>query len=238
MGPFLMDFSRRATTPELMDDPDVAEADVRAALADLRRINRYLGVTATLGDYLLALIHRHRFTNVTVLDVGTGSADIPQALVRRARAEGLGLRVIALDRGRTVLKIARQHIAGDPDIWFVQADAQALPFADGSVDFAIASEFLHHLDTDEACVFLRRLHDVVRVAFIVHDLRRHPLAYYGFGVLTRFFFRSRLVRHDGPVSFLRGFAAEDLRWLREWSGLPRLSFHCHFPYRLVIVGEK
>lgn len=238
MRGFFPDFSQRATTAEWMDDPTVPEADVRAALDDLRRINRYLGVTVTLCRHLFALVHRHRLTSVSVLDVATGSADIPQALMRGARRNHLAMRIVALDRGATMVKIARERLAGNPDISLVRADALALPFPADSFDFAIVSEFLHHLTTEQAAVFLSRLREIVRVAFFVHDLRRHPMAYYGFRLLSGLFFRSRLVRHDGPVSFLRGFTEDDVRRLKETSGLDGLTVYRHFPYRLVIVGMK
>lgn len=232
------DFSQRATLAELMDDPSVAEADVRAALEDLRRINRYLGVTATLCRHLFGLIHRRQLTSVSVLDVATGSADIPQAFVRRARRDRLSMRVVALDRGAMMLKIARAQLAGDANISLVQADALALPFPANSFDFAIVSEFMHHLTTEQAAEFLRRLYEIVRIGFIVHDLRRAPAAYYGFRLLAGLFFRSRLVRHDGPVSFLRGFTEDDFHRLKQASGLAGLTLYRHFPYRLVIIGMK
>lgn len=235
---FIPDFSRRATTAELMDDPDLPEADVRAALEDLRRINRSLGVTSTLRRYLFTLIHRHRLRTASILDVATGSADIPQALVHHARRKGLVMRLVALDHGQTMIKIARAKLAGDPEISLVQADALALPFPPDSFDFAIVSEFLHHLTGEQAVVFLRRLREIVRVAFIIHDLRRHPVAYYGFWLLARLFFRSRLVRHDGPVSILRGFTEDDVEQLKHASGLNNLVLYRHFPCRLIIVGTK
>ena len=235
---FIPDFSRRATTAELMDDPDVPEADVQAALHDLGRINRSLGVTATLRRYLFALIHRHRLTTAAILDVGTGSADIPQALVHHARRRGIVVRLVALDRNQTMIKIARAKLARDPQISLVQADALALPFPANSFDFAIVSEFLHHLTGEQAALFLRRLREIVRVAFIIHDLRRHPVAYYGFWLLARLFFRSRLVRHDGLVSVLRGFTEDDVQRLKQASGLDNLALYRHFPYRLIIVGTK
>lgn len=235
---FILDFSRRATTAELMDDPDLPEADVRAALDDLRRINRYLGVRSTLRRHLFALIRRHRLRTASILDVATGSADIPQALVHHARRKGLAVRLVALDHGQTMMKIARTKLAGDPEISLVQADALALPFPANSFDFAIVSEFLHHLTGEQAAAFLRRLREIVRVAFIIHDLRRHPVAYYGFWLLSRLFFRSRLVRHDGPVSFLRGFTEDDVERLKQESGLDNLALYRHFPYRMVLVGTK
>lgn len=221
-----------------MDDPDLPEADVRAALDDLRRINHYFGVTATVRRHLFTLIHRHRLMEAWVLDVATGAADIPQALVDHARRKGLAVHLVALDRGQMMIKIARTKLAENPEISLVRADALALPFPDDSFDFAIVSEFLHHLTWEQAVLFLRRLRKIVRVAFIIHDLHRHPVAYYGFWVLSRLLFRSRLVRHDGPVSFLRGFTEEDVERLKQASGLDNLVLYRHFPYRLVIVGTK
>jgi 2-polyprenyl-3-methyl-5-hydroxy-6-metoxy-1,4-benzoquinol methylase len=237
-GLFFPDFSRRATEPELMDDPQVRYEEIAAALSDLRRINKSLRVTSALTNHLFAMIRQWGMKSVSILDVGAGSADIPAAIVQWARRSRIGVKIVALDLSQTVLRIARTQAANYPEISFVQGDALQLPFERNCFDFAIATEFLHHLETAAAAVFLRRLREIVRVAFIINDLRRHPISYYGFILLSQIFFRSRLVRNDGPVSILRGFTAQDFDQIKQESGLNHLSLYSRFPYRIIVVGKK
>jgi SAM-dependent methyltransferase len=251
MSRLFPNFSQRLLDPEVMDDPQARVEDVAAALSDLRRINRYLRVTSALTRHLFPMIRQLGNRSVSILDVGTGAADIPQAIVTWGRRQGVAIRIVAVDVSHIVLKVAQANIRGghgEPplqplpndsrEISLVRADALDLPFGRSAFDFAVATEFLHHLEADEIADFLRRLHEITRVAFIINDLHRHPVAYYGFTALSRLFFRSRFVRHDGPVSILRGFTDQDFREIKSATGLNSLTLHFHFPYRVVIVGKK
>lgn len=94
-----------------------------------------------------------------LLDVGTGPGEYPNRLSRQ------GLRVASVYRGRLVGvdtsegMIARARAAGT-DVEFRVADAQALPFRDGSFDVVTARHMLYHVaDVDRA---LREMHRVLR----------------------------------------------------------------------------
>ena len=73
---------RHADAVELLDGPLDDPATLAGNLRDLRRINRWLGGVRLSGDAIDALA-AHR-DSLTVLDVGTGGADIPMALLARA----------------------------------------------------------------------------------------------------------------------------------------------------------
>ena len=62
-----------------LDDP----ATLAGNLRDLRRMNRWLGGVALSDGARIEALAAHR-TDSTVLDVGTGGADIPLALIARA----------------------------------------------------------------------------------------------------------------------------------------------------------
>ncbi|GBC76675.1 Ubiquinone/menaquinone biosynthesis C-methyltransferase UbiE [bacterium HR08] len=234
----LPDFSRRATVREWMDDPAVPPEEVAAALRDLERINVALGVRSALARHLFPRIERLARSPVRILDVATGAADIPRAIAAWARRRGRRVEIVALDRGWSVLRYARHAVGDYPEIALVCADARHLPFPRDAFDFVIATEFVHHLADEEIVPLLRRLAELAREAFVINDLRRHPIAYYGFRVLSRFFFRSRLVRHDGPISILRGFTVRECERFQEALGLRAVSLHRHFPYRFILIGER
>src|SRR5215475_14546669 len=83
---------------EILDGP-VPEADLRRSLADVARLNALFGgrrATLVPLKRLAAALPPGR--RLTVLDVGTGSADIPRAVVRWCRRIGRPVRVFALDR--------------------------------------------------------------------------------------------------------------------------------------------
>jgi SAM-dependent methyltransferase len=97
-----------------------------------------------------------------VLDVGTGPGWLA------GRAAGRGARAVGVDRAEGMLEIARSR---HPDIEFVRGDAEALPFADGSFDAAVACFLLLHLARPEraAAELARVLVPGGRVAATVWD---------------------------------------------------------------------
>lgn len=233
-------FAERSREAELMDGADYTDAELIENLADLRRVNRFLGGRRALTRHLFPMIQtvwamgRRR---IRLLDVGSGSADIPAHIVTWARGRGIEVECVALDLNEIVATEARRRTANRPEIEVVRADAMNLPFEDHSFDFAMASLFLHHFESRQAARVIESFGRVARVAFIINDLRRHPVAYYSIKLLTRIFTRNRLVRNDSAVSVLRGFTERDIAEIADASRIELQVFR-HFPYRFILIGRQ
>ncbi|MGH9836528.1 MAG: methyltransferase domain-containing protein [Blastocatellia bacterium] len=257
-------FAERSNEAELMDGSDYTPDELIENLDDLRRVNRLLGGTGALTEHLFPMIeetvrsgerqrpgaaaedalrerqvahvsHTAPSARVRLLDVGTGSADIPAKIVRWARARGIGIEFTVLDLNEIAAREARAQTANYPEIKVVRADAMNLPFADRSFDFVLASLFLHHFENDGAAALIRSFARVSRVAFVVNDLRRHPVAYYSIKLLTQIFTRNRLVRNDAALSVLRGFVEGDVEEIARQAQIEIRIFR-RFPYRLILIG--
>jgi ubiquinone/menaquinone biosynthesis C-methylase UbiE len=84
------------------------------------------------------------FPFVRVLDLGTGTAQIPIELCRRAPQ----LRVTAVDAAEAMLGLARENISAagfDERIETILADAKALPFKSGRFPVVVSNSILHHI---------------------------------------------------------------------------------------------
>ena len=204
---------------ELIDRPASFE-EIAGCLDALTRLN------ALFGGRWLTLRHFRRIVKglpkdrpVTVLDVGAGAADIPVTLVRWARRHRRALRVIALDRGRSTLLYARAYTGKYPEITLVQGDALALPVRPESVDIVISAMTLHHLAPEEATRYLAELDTAAVRGWIVNDLVRGRAAHALVWLLTRLFTRSRMARHDGPMSIRRAYTPPEVAALCQKAGL-------------------
>jgi hypothetical protein len=232
------DFAARSTQAELIDGTAYTPEEFDDSLVDLRRINHYLGGKRALAQHLFPMIEAaaaHE-PSVRLLDIGTGSADIPAFVADWARAAGIRLEIAVLDYNRLAALRARAETRSYAEVVTVQADATRLPFAEHSFHFVTASLFLHHFETPQAARLLSGFARTASVAFVVNDLRRHPVAYYSIKALTRLLTRNRLVRHDAAVSVLRSFTEEDVAELAALSKV-RLKIFRHFPYRYIVIGE-
>lgn len=189
---------------ELLDDPGVDPTDRHQAQDDIRRSNIWLGgLRAALAE-LRAVIAPQE--NMVLLDVGTGLADILIGASRDVKRAGGSITTIGVDGAISLLSAARGATTG-----MVCADALALPFRDRSVDVALCSQLLHHFADADIELLLRELHRVSRHAVVICDLRRSWLAAFGFWLISFPLRFHPITRHDGVVSVLRGFTADELR---------------------------
>jgi hypothetical protein len=78
---------KRRDDPELMDAPGLPEYEVAEAYRVLRRVNRQLGNLRSMGGEVRRMLAEEndqlRGAALSVLDVGSGSGDVPGALAEK-----------------------------------------------------------------------------------------------------------------------------------------------------------
>ncbi|HEY8491117.1 MAG TPA: methyltransferase domain-containing protein [Dehalococcoidia bacterium] len=227
----------RQELAEWLDRPENDPAALAANLRDLRRLNRLLGWTAGVVDELERLTRAAGLRRVTVLDVATGSADVPLAMARWAARQGVEARVLASDVSGQVLAEARALTAGEPAIDLLRHEGTRIPLAAGAVDVATCCLALHHFGPEAAVALLRELGRVARRGVIVCDLERSAAAYWA-AVAAGLLASSPLTRHDGPVSVRRAYTRQEAEALARAAGLDGLRARQRFPFRWVLSGLR
>ena len=222
-----------------MDAAGVDGAELARSLTDLEMVNRWLGGARVAIEALGPLLRPAGGGEIRVLDVATGSADIPLALARWARREGLGVRVLATDAHPRTVAVARERAAGDPGVAVEQADALALPYADGAFDFATCHTALHHFDPPEAVRLLAELRRVATRGVVVTDLLRSWTGLAGVRLLAATVWRRHpITRHDGPASIRAAYTLRELRDLARRAGLGEARARSWFFFnRVALVAE-
>ena len=211
---------RSVDLAELLDGPLDDAPALRSNLRDLERVNRWLGGTRLSARAIDALTGGR--AAVTVLDVGTGAADIPAALLARATRTGRRLHVTAIDSRPEVLEAAvdrRPALGSTAGLELHVGDGRTLPYPDRSFDVAHASLLLHHLDPADAVALLREMRRVARHGVVLNDLVRGRLAWLGAWWLSRLATRNRYTRHDAPLSVRRAYTVAELTGLLAAAGL-------------------
>lgn len=192
---------------ELLDNPNIEPARRARSLANVARSNVWFGgrraAMLALDDVLATLGPR-----VTLVDVGTGTADLPAAIRERGRRRAQEVVTIGIDLSPDLLRASGDRLAGA-----ACASAVCLPFADHSIDVVFSSQLLHHFFDDELAQLLRELHRVAKHAVVISDLRRSWIAAAGFWIGSRALAFDVITRHDGIVSVLRGFRTRELETL-------------------------
>jgi SAM-dependent methyltransferase len=228
--------NRLTGAAELLDGPLDDPAALVANLRDLARLNRFSGGTGLSARALEALGEP-----ATILDVGTGGADIPIALLARAARAEQPLAITATDSRAEVLAAARtarpaiDRIAG---LTLAIADGRSLPYPDGAFDVSHASLVLHHLEPDDAIAFLRELRRVARNGIVVNDLVRGRLAWLGTWLAVHTLATGRYTRHDGPLSVRRAYSRPELLALLADAGLQPIVTIVGFAGHRVAIAAR
>lgn len=205
---------------ELLDETGHDRAELAASLRDVRRINQLFGGLRTVRTQLPRLLAATSPERpVTILDLATGSADIPINVVRWARQEGREVEITGSDASADILAIAARRVAGYANIHLRQCDARDVPFADASFDIVLCSLALHHFSPPDAVRVLTEMDRVSRIGFIVNDLARSRPGFIGAWLVGRVATRNRITRHDAPLSALRAYTPDELRMLLVTAGV-------------------
>lgn len=224
---------RDAAISEMMDDLAQDDAALRRSLADIRRINTILGWRQYAVRAVARRVRASGMRSFSLLDLASGSADIPLAIAGWARRAGIAARIVVSDIHPVMLAVAREQTRDSADVTVETCDALAPHFADGSFDIALCTLALHHFAPGDAAQILRSMARVGR-RVLAFDLARSRLAYIGALAMTRGLRMDPITRFDAPASVRRAYTVPELRALATQAGLRDAHVAMRFPYRLVL----
>jgi ubiquinone/menaquinone biosynthesis C-methylase UbiE len=224
---------KRSTEKEMMDLPCQPKELLAGDLRNLRIINRYLGGYRNVLRGLARLVNEQKLDRFTLLDVGTGSGDIPTVIARWARRRQIAARISGLEREAATVEEAVDQTRNFPEITILRGDAMAPPFGADSFDFVLTSQLLHHFKDEQIIALLRTWARLARRGIIVSDLVRHPVAYHGIRLLTKGFTRNIMTRTDAPLSVQRACTISEWRELLRQADVGRLRVQWMFPFRVL-----
>jgi len=137
-------------------------------------------------------------------DIGAGSGFVTEGLLRR------GLRVIAVDRSEAMLEEMKRKFGAGAAVEYRLGEAESLPLADASVDYAFANMVLHHVESPP--VAIREMARILKPGgrLVITDLDHHDFDFL----------------HTEHCDRWMGFDRPDVaRWLVE-AGLTEVSIDC------------
>lgn len=230
---------QRSQRAELLDAEQLPVVALHRNLKELAAVNRLLGGYAPTLQGLSRLMPTA--TNPQglpwqILDVGCGGGDTLAQVHAWAQSTGRQVELTGVDLLPECIAFARNAYGHLPIRWQVQ-DYSQLTFAQKAAqntaqnasenppeqvsltspappppDLVISALFCHHLPPAQLLHFLRWTAKVARQGFVINDLHRHPLAYYGIDLISRWPGCSQLFQNDARLSVWRGYRRED--WVR------------------------
>jgi len=228
--------SLRSQAIEIIDQGPGAytAAEFEDCLLQLERIGKHIGAEAST----LQAFQRLRPAPSSILDVGCGGGHF----TARLAAQFPETRVLGVDRNEAAIRFARHRHPGNlMNLEFFHTHGDELDNLSEPFDVITSTLVCHHMKDKELVSFLAKASSHARHAVILNDLHRHPLALAGFYVLSRLFYRNRLIQSDGLLSIRKAFRKSDWESLLQAARIPvqdRCLRWC-WPFRwCLVVSEK
>jgi hypothetical protein len=203
------------TVLEMMDRPQPVSAELERDLQHIRQLNRWF------GSYCLVLSFIRRWIKpggrLRIVDLATGSGDIPRLIIDYSRSIGALVEINAIDRQSATLEIARKLSGDYPEISYIDTDILEWNPA-AAHDIALCTLALHHFSDEDAVKVLRRCSELATKFVLVSDLRRGFLLKAGVYILTALIFREPMTRYDARLSVARAFSFTEFNDLARRAG--------------------
>jgi hypothetical protein len=199
----------RSTSLEFLDRPDCDPALSGESYRFMEMINFYFGGIRVVKQFMKAETARRNGAPLRILDIGSGSCDIPLSVLNWARKNCISLDYTCLETSACAIDAARVNIEreGNPPLRLLQEDAfthqPAQPY-----DCAVASMCFHHFSDPQILTLIERLRGFVHNSVLINDLLRSELA--ALAVRLLLVNRSAGVGHDTLLSIQRGFKVKEL----------------------------
>jgi 2-polyprenyl-3-methyl-5-hydroxy-6-metoxy-1,4-benzoquinol methylase len=200
---------------ELMDRPQPVSAELERDLENLRDLNRWFGSYALIAMFLSRWIKPG--AQLRIVDLATGSADIPRFVAEYGRKVGADLRIDALDQQSSTLEIAKKLSRNYPEISLFEGNILEWN-APEPYDLVLCTLALHHFSEDDAVRVLQRCRALSRKFVLVSDLRRGWSATLGVYLLTATIFSEPMTKYDGRLSAARAFSFAEMNLLAQRAG--------------------
>jgi 2-polyprenyl-3-methyl-5-hydroxy-6-metoxy-1,4-benzoquinol methylase len=226
-----MDFSTRADSLELLDQPGIPATDIQRNLYELSIINQKLGGHAVTLEGFFRLAGNPE--KIQVCEIGCGGGDNLKAIERKAKRQYPGLSFTGIDINKDCIQVA-ENIKWEKPTRFLVNDYKKVHF-ESKPDIIYCSLFCHHFKEDELIDMFRWMSGNSVLGFFINDLHRHVFAYYSIRMLTSLFSKSYLVKNDAPLSVLRGFKKKELTALLDKAGISNYTIRWRWAFRWLVI---
>jgi 2-polyprenyl-3-methyl-5-hydroxy-6-metoxy-1,4-benzoquinol methylase len=206
-------FEIRVNKPEFLDAADCEPQLASGSYRFMRLVNRFAGGTGAVKNFLAREMSTcNRTQPIRVLDIGSGTCDIPLAITKWAQKQGRRIEFTCIDTNQTALRIAAQKIKKSSCDSIELKNVSFLEFESRqNFDYAIGSMFFHHLEDEQIPELIKKLRSYIRCGILINDLRRNSISYMICFFLVCLF--PDRVRHDALLSIRKGFKPDELQQL-------------------------
>ncbi len=226
----------RLLQPEVMDDPQLDQSRHFRALKSLATMNRLSASSSLVWREIAAYSDRQPRHKIRILDIATGSGDIPIGLSHRAKRDGIEVEILGIDISQRAIEYAcQQAVAQKANVEFATLDALTDQLPAG-FEVITCSLFMHHLSEEDVQRLLEKIKSAAKFV-VVNDLRRSRAGWWLAFLVTRLFSRSDVVHADACLSVGASFSISEFRELANSAGMETAIIKPCWPFRFLMTWE-
>ncbi|MFT5890131.1 MAG: ubiquinone/menaquinone biosynthesis C-methylase UbiE [Dokdonia sp.] len=208
----MRDLTLRATDPELMDDPEISQIDLKDALTDISKVNKLLGGNRITIKAIERLFKENPSKKEwTIVDVGCGDGEILRLIADSFNSKNLQIHLVGFDLSAQSIAMGRELSSTYQNIDLKVKDILTIDNESFDCDILICTLTLHHFRDQEILVFMKQFVALAQVAVVINDLQRSKIAYQLFRLFSRIFIKSHVAKNDGLISIASGFKKHELK---------------------------
>lgn len=230
-------FKKRTDKAEIMDDFELKGHDLEVVLRDLNNVNKRLGGYKITISGIKKLLPQHTKT-LTIADVGCGSGENLRQIAKWAKRNAIQVELYGIDANLNSINLAKSFSNGFENIHFIQQNVFDKDFNQHQFDVICLSLTLHHFKDKDIHKLLPILYQNVNLGVVINDLHRHWLAYVLFQLYSSLLMKSKIAKHDGKVSILRGFSRNDLEKFSTIVKPKNLHLEWRWAFRYLCIFQK
>jgi hypothetical protein len=155
-----------------------------------------------------------------------------------AREKGYKIKLTGVDKNADVIHYMTEYCKDFSEISGIVNDYRDFFKTGTPIDIIHCSLFCHHLKDDQLAELLSSIKRYSKTGFVINDLQRNWLAYYGVQMITYLLNGSVLSKNDGPVSILRAFNLKELKTLLQKAQIKNYSINWKWAFRYLVIGYK
>ncbi len=227
-------FDKRSDKKEFLDESDIPKELLYQNLKELEFINKYLGGHSISIKGMKAVL-TNKSKTYTIIDIGCGGGDSLKTIAAWSREKNIKINLTGIDLKQDCIDYAKSNCKGYVELQFRCDDFRNTFAAKNTLDVVHASLFCHHFTEDNLVEFVKLCSDNNAI-FVINDLTRNPIAYYSIKLLTLLFSKSSLVKHDAPLSVLRGFRKAEWNLIFEKAGIKKYTIKNCWAFRHLIIA--
>ena len=230
---------KRSELPEIMDEFDFNGKELERVLKSIDQINAALGGHRVSINGIKKIIKPAAHSTFTIVDVGCGSGASLRKLAQWGEKQAIKLQFIGIDANPDCIQIAKKASKEFTNLSFQCMDVFSKKLHTLNVDVFISTLTFHHFKDEKLVQLLQVLQQQANIGIIINDLHRSKLAYVLFKLYGFFFIKSKIAKHDGLISILRGFKQQDFNNYAQQVSIKKhsLKWFWAFRYQWIIQNK-